>query len=149
MDAESLAQIERIVSRTEEKLRQELGGKTDALGASLRQELNEKVEGLSGNLGQLNDKVEGLSGNLGQLSDKVEGLSGNLGQLNDKVEGLSEKIEDVKRHAAVLHEDVLHRIDLVVEGHQALHQKIESVEARLSARIEHESLETRSLIQLS
>jgi hypothetical protein len=62
---------------------------------------------------------------------------------------LNEKFEEAERHSGVLHEDVLRRIDLVVEGYQGLHQKIENVEARLAARIEHEALETRALIQLS
>lgn len=100
MDAESLAQIERIVttavSGAEGRLQKEFGKKTDALAASLRQEFGEKFE-------------------------------------------------EAKRHRGVLYEDVLHRIDLVVEGHQALHQRIDSLEGRM----EHEFLETRALIQLS
>lgn len=56
-----------------------------------------------------------------------------------------EGVEEVKRHSGVLYEDVLHRIDLVVEGHQALHQRID----RLATSMEHEFLETRSFMQLS
>ena len=55
------------------------------------------------------------------------------------------RIEEAKRHSGVLYEDVLHRIDLVVEGHQALHQRID----RLATSMEHEFLETRSFMQLS
>jgi len=58
---------------------------------------------------------------------------------------LGEKTEEVRRHSGVLHEDVLQRLDLVVEGHQALHQKIE----KSAARMEHEFVETRALIELS
>ena len=100
MDAESIAQIEKIVTNAvngaEGRLRQELGKKTDALDASLRQELGKKFE-------------------------------------------------EAKRHSGVLHEDVLRRIDLVVEGQQALHQRIDG----LGARMDHEFLETRALIQPS
>jgi len=100
MDAESLAQIEQIVTTTvsgaEERLRQE----TETLATSLRQEFGEKFD-------------------------------------------------EAKRHRGVLYEDVLHRIDVVVEGHQALFQKIENVEARLEAKIDHESLEMQSLMKLS
>ena len=100
MDAESLAQIQQIVTSTvniaEERLGQEFGKKTDALAVSLGQEFGEKFE-------------------------------------------------EAKRHSGVLHEDVLRRIDLVVEGHQALHPRID----RLEARMDHEFLETRALIQLS
>ncbi len=60
-------------------------------------------------------------------------------------EKLTEKVEEVKRHNGVFYEEVLRRIDLVVEGHQALHQKIEKLETRM----EHEFLETRSHMQLS
>lgn len=56
-----------------------------------------------------------------------------------------EKTEETKRHSGVLYEDVLHKIDLVVEGHQALHQEI----GKLEGRMEHEFLETRALIGLS
>jgi hypothetical protein len=62
---------------------------------------------------------------------------------------LTEKFEEAERHSGALFEDVLDRIDLVVEGHQALHQKIEAVEASLAERIEHESLEMQSLLKLS
>jgi hypothetical protein len=115
MDAESLAQIEQIVTTTvsgaEGRLRQEFGEKTDALAASLRQEFGEKTDALAASLGQ----------------------------------EFGEKFEEAKRHSGVLHEDVLRRIDLVVEGHQALHQRIDGLEARM----DHEFLETRALIQLS
>jgi len=115
MDAESLAQIQQIVTSTvnvaEERLGQEIGKKTDALAASLTQEFGEKTDALAASLTQ----------------------------------EFGEKFEEVKRHSGVLHEDVLHRLDLVVEGHQALHQKIDGLEARM----DHEFLETRALIQLS
>ncbi len=69
-------------------------------------------------------------------------VSGAEGRLRKE---FGEKIEEAKRHSGVLYEDVLRRLDLVVEGHQALDQKIEKLEARM----EYEFLETRSLIQLS
>lgn len=73
------------------------------------------------------------------ITTAVSGAEGRLRQ------EFVEKIDEVKRHSGALYEDVLHKLDLVVEGHQALDQKIE----RLETRMEHEFLETRSLIQLS
>jgi LPS O-antigen subunit length determinant protein (WzzB/FepE family) len=122
MDAESLAQIEQIVtgavSGGEGRLRQEFGEKTETLAASLRHEIAVRTESLATSLRQ----------------------------------EFREGIEEVKRHSGVLYEDVLHRIDLVVEGHQGLNQKIERVETkieRLETKMEHEFLEVRALIQLS
>ena len=115
MDAESLVQIEQIVtaavSGAEGRLRQEFGEKTDALAGSLRKEFGERTEALGAS------------------------LRGDLG----------EKIVAAERHAGALFEEALHRIDLVVEGHQGLNQKIE----RLETKMEHEFLEMRALIQLS
>ena len=119
MDAESLVQIEQIVSGAISK-------ETQALGASLRQELGEKAETLAAALRQ-------------ELGEKAETLAASLRQ------ELSEKSEEMKRHNGVLYEDTVHKLDLVVEGWQALHQKIE----RLETRMEHEFLEMRVLIQLS
>jgi len=42
-------------------------------------------------------------------------------------------------------EDLGHRLDLIVEGHQGLREQIRD----LDAKTEHESLETRALIRLS
>jgi polyhydroxyalkanoate synthesis regulator phasin len=107
MDAESLAQIEQIVttavSGSEGRLRQEFGENIETLGISVRQEL-------------------------------------------------AEKFEEAERHSGVLHEDVLRRIDLVIEGHQGLREGLQALREQvrdLDAKIEHESLETRALIQLS
>lgn len=114
MDAESLAQIEQIVTTAvtgvEGRLRSEM--------QALREELGEKIEAAERHTDEKFAVAERLS---------------------------DERIAAAERHSGVLYEDVLHRIDLVVEGHQALHQKIEGLEARL----EHEFLETRSLIKLS
>jgi DNA mismatch repair ATPase MutS len=104
MDAESLVQIEQIVSAAISK-------ETQVLGASLREEFGEKTETLAASLRQ----------------------------------ELSEKTEEMKRHSGVLYEDLGHKLDLIVEGQQALHQKIE----RLETKMEHEFLEMRVLIQLS
>ena len=107
MDAESLAQVEKIittaVSGVEGRLREDM----QALGTSLRQEFGSEMQALRQEFG--------------------------------------EKFDEAKGHRGVLYEDVLHRIDLVVEGHQALHQRID----RLEAGVAHEFIETRSLMQLS
>lgn len=96
MDAESLAQIEQIVTAAIGSAEGRLREETQALAASLRQELGAKTD-------------------------------------------------EVKRHVGVLYEDFDRKIDLVVEGYQALYQKMEN----LDTRMEHEFLETRAVIQLS
>jgi len=125
MDAESLAQIGQIVttavSGAEERLRKEMA----TLGAPLRQE----TATLATSLRQ-------------ELGEKTETLAASLRQ------EFREGIEEVKRHSGVLYEDVLRRIDLVVEGHQGLRALGEQMSA-LDVKIERESLETRALIQLS
>ena len=130
MDAESLAQIEQIVTTTvggaEGRLRHEFDKKTGALAASLGQEFGDKIDALATSLRQ-------------EFGEKTDALAASLRQ------EFGEKFEEAKRHSGVLHEDVLRRIDLVVEGHQALHQRIDG----LKARMDHEFLETRALIQLS
>lgn len=126
MDAESLAQVERIVttavSGAEGRLRQEIGKKTDALGTSIRQEFGSEMRALRNEFGERTDT----------LATSLR-------------EDFGEKFDEAKRHRGVLYEDVLHRFDLVVEGHQALDQRIDKLEAGM----EHEFIETRSFIQPS
>lgn len=83
---------------------------------------------------------------LAQIEKIVNGTEGRLR------EEIAEKFEEAERHSGVLHEDLLHKVGLLAEGHQALHQEIERLEAKMEdgfARIEREFLETRALIQLS
>jgi hypothetical protein len=119
MDAESLVQIEQMVTAAISK-------ETQVLGASLRQELGEKTDALTGSMRK-------------EFGERTEVLAASLR------EELGEKIEEVERHSGVLYEDLSHKLDLLVEGWQALHQKIE----RLETRMEHEFLEMRALFQLS
>jgi len=109
MDAESLAQIEQIVtgavSGAEGRLRQDFGEKTDALGGSLRKEFGEKTDALAGSLRkEIGERTEALGAS---LRDEMQALREDLG----------EKIVTAERHAGALFEEALHRIDLVVEGH--------------------------------
>ena len=58
---------------------------------------------------------------------------------------LREEIQDVKRHAGILIEQVEQKIDLLSEGDQSLHQQIEDVRSE----IHQESQETRALLRAS
>jgi non-ribosomal peptide synthetase component F len=58
---------------------------------------------------------------------------------------LREEIQDVKRYAGILIEQVEHKIDLLSEGDQSLHQQIEDVRSE----IHQESQETRALLRAS
>ena len=91
-----------------------------------------------------------IGGAEGRLRNEMQALGTSLRQAFEVK--LNEKFEEAERHSGVLHEDVLHRLDLVVEGYQGLHEKIEKLEAKMEdgfARTEREFLETRALIQLS
>jgi hypothetical protein len=48
-----------------------------------------------------------------------------------------EKIESmISRHVGAFSDSIQHKLDLVVEGHQMLSEKIDRVEARLDGRID-------------
>ena len=102
-------------------------------------------------LAQIEQIVNGAEGRLrAEIATAVSGTENKLrNEMQTLREELGEKIEAAERHAGTLFEETLHGIDLVVEGHQALFQKIENVEARLEAKIDHESLEMQSLMKLS
>src|SRR5579875_741879 len=119
MDAESLAQIEQIVSTA--------------------------VKGAEARLGT--EIATAVSGTEDRLRAEMQALGTSLRQEFEVK--LSERFEEAERHSGVLFKEMGRRLDLVIEGHQALHQKIEAVEARLEAKIDHEALEIRSLLQLS
>lgn len=58
---------------------------------------------------------------------------------------LRDDLSEVKRHTGVLVEDLHHKLDLVIEGHQLLRQQI----AESRSENERQARETRALIQLS
>jgi cytochrome c556 len=58
---------------------------------------------------------------------------------------MSERFEQtVKHQMGVLSEDFQHKLDIVVEGHQMLSEKIDRVEANLSRQIESVATELSS-----
>lgn len=84
-----------------------------------------------------------VGGAEGRLRKEVATLGTSLRREFD--EKLTEGFKEAERHSGVLFEESLRRIDLVIEGIQFLREQI----LNLDAKIEHESLETRALIQLS
>lgn len=58
---------------------------------------------------------------------------------------IQEGLAETKRHTGVLVEDLHHKLDLMIEGQQVLHQQVQDVRSE----IEHESQETRALLRLS
>ncbi len=136
MDAESLAQIEQIVTTAVSGAEGRLRKETAALGTSLRQEIGEKFEEAKRHTDEKFKEAE-------RHTDQ---------KFEEALRHTDEKFAEAERHSGVLYEDTLHKIALLAEGHQALHQKIERLETRMEdgfARIEREFLETRALIQLS
>ncbi len=121
MDAESLAQIEKIVSGAEGRLRKGIDEKFE----ETKRHTDEKF---------------------------AESLRHTDEKFAESLRHTDQKFAEAERHSGVLYEDTLHKIALLAEGHQGLHQKIERLESRMEdgfARIEREFLETRALIQLS
>ena len=118
MDAESLAQIEQIVSGTEGRLRNQM----QSLGASLRQEFDEK----------LNEKFEEAERHSGVLYEDVfhkldlvvEGYQG----VNQKIEKLEARIE--KSEARMEHEFLETRA-LIQLSYRQLQQRVETLEQRV------------------
>jgi hypothetical protein len=67
------------------------------------------------------------------LDQKVLGLDQKVLGLDQKVLGLDQKISDVKSYAGVLHEETLHKLDLILEGQQTIVTKGDDHERRIDA----------------
>lgn len=131
MDQESLAQIRDIVT--------EAAGATETrLRLEIRQIVTEATETVEGRLGRRFDN----------LQQQTESLEGRLREEIQQTEGrLRSELDDVKRHAGVLAEHLEHKIELLAEGHESLHQRIENVRAGLQSDIRQESQDTRALLR--
>ena len=85
----------------------------------VRQELSERLGGLSGRVDGLNGRVDGLSGGVDGLSGRVDGLSGRVDQLSGIVDGLGQQVDGLRRE---MHEDLgdvrerLGRVEGLLEG---------------------------------
>ena len=90
---------------------------------SLRREMVERVNGvrqeLSERLGGLSGRVDGLNGRVDGLSGGVDGLSGRVDQLSGIVDGLGQQVDGLRRE---MHEDLgdvrerLGRVEGLLEG---------------------------------
>lgn len=101
---------------------------------SLRREMVERVNGvrqeLSERLGGLSGRVDGLNGRVDGLSGGVDGLSGRVDQLSGLVDGLGQQVDGLRRE---MHEHLgdvrerLGRVEGLLEGlgfaHNRLHGK--------------------------
>jgi hypothetical protein len=86
----------------------------------------------------------------GRLRGDIGAVEGRLRGDIEAVEGrLRGDIEEVKRHTGVLVEHLEQKIELLAEGHESLHHKIEDVRSELQSSINHESHETRALLRSS
>ncbi len=82
-----------------------------------------------------------------EVTEVVEGrLHGDIGAVEGRLRG---DIEAVKRHTGVLVEHLEQKIELLAEGHESLHHKIEDIRSELQSSINHESHETRALLRSS
>jgi hypothetical protein len=129
MDAESLVQVQEIVTSAITTaitgLRHELASDT----AGLRQELASTAVGFR----------QELVSTAASLRQEL------VTAVTDLRREIADSREETKRHTGVLIEDVYHKLDLVVEGMQFLRQ----ADADIRAEIVHESRETRALLKLS
>ena len=72
--------------------------KLDAMDAHIRH-LDDKLEGVSQEVGRLDEKV-------GRLDEKVSRLDEKVGRLDEKVEELDGKVEELGRDVGILGKDV-------------------------------------------
>ncbi len=137
MDAESLAQIQQIVTNavtgTEDRLRTEIAVAVSGTEDRLRTEIAATA---SGTEDRLRTEIAAAA------SHTEDGLRSEMQGIREE---FGEKIEAAERHAGALFEETLHRIDLIVEGHQSLRAQISG----LDQKIDHVSVELQSLIKLS
>jgi hypothetical protein len=74
---------------------------------------------------------------------KIEAmLSHHVGALAEKIEAATESF---KTHVGVLTEDFQHKLDLVVEGHEVLHQEIREIRDESNAKHEQTAFLLRAL----
>ena len=143
MDAESLSQVERVVTSATEALRQSTEATATALRqdmADLRQSTESTTTALRQDMAQLRQSTESTATALRQ--DMVE-----LRQFTESTAtDLRQDIGDVKRHTGVLVEGLRHDIQMVSEGFQ-LHLEKRHREDR--EYMEQEFREMRALMKLS
>ncbi|MDP3090981.1 MAG: hypothetical protein Q8N04_09900 [Nitrospira sp.] len=132
MDAESLSQIERIVTAATDGLRLEMAKNTGGLrlemagiADGLRQEMAENTDGLR-------QEMIGIAG----------GLRLEMGQIEFR---LGDRLEETKRHMGVLAEGLRHDVQLVAEAGQLHSERL----ADIRREVEMQARETRALLQLS
>ena len=118
MDAESLAQIERIVIGTEGRLQQELHGKIDALETSFRKELGERTE------------------KIGARVEEVRQYSGVLHEdMNTKLGLVLEGFEGLRQGQAALRQMIVHESlemqSLLKLSYRQLQERVETLEQRV------------------
>ena len=79
--------------------------KLDAMDAHIRH-LDDKLEGVSQEVGRLDEKVGRLDEKVSRLDEKVGRLDERVGRLDEKVEELDGKVEELGRDVGILGKDV-------------------------------------------
>ena len=77
----------------------------DAMDAHIRH-LDDKLEGVSREVGRLDERVERLDERVGRLDEKVGRLDEKVGRLDEKVGRLDERVEELGRDVAIFGKDV-------------------------------------------
>ena len=83
---------------------------------SLRREMVERVNGVRQ---ELSERLGGLSGRVDGLNGRVDGLSGRVDQLNGRVDGLGQQVDGLRREMNEHLGDVrerLGRVEGLLEG---------------------------------
>ena len=136
MDAESLAQVQEIVTTAFTSLRQEFSSGF----AELRRDLEATRTGLR------QEFTAGIIGLHQDLETTGTGLRQGIDATAvDLRQEMRSSAEEIKRHSGVLYEDMQHKLELVIEGTQFIRESIVDVRAEIA----HESRETRALLKLS
>ena len=125
MDAESLSQIERIVTAATDRLRQEIA----ASAGSLREEMAASAGGLREEMGQIEsrfgDRLEEAKRHMGVLA---EGLRHDVQLVAEAGQLHSERLDDVRREVDIQNRETRTLLRL---SYEQIQQRVENLERRV------------------
>ena len=125
MDAESLSQIERIVTAATDRLRQEIAGSA----AGLRQEMAGMAGELRQEMGQIEsrfgDRLEEAKRHMGVLA---EGLRHDVQLVAEAGQLHSERLDDVRREVDIQNRETRTLLRL---SYEQIQQRVENLERRV------------------
>ncbi len=86
--------------------RQDARAARSELQKSIENFMTPKLDAMDAHIRHLDDKLEGVSREVGRLDEKVEKLDEKVGRLDQRVGRLDEKVGELGRDVAILGKDV-------------------------------------------